>query len=114
VVARKNVKKNAKKQAKDARPPTPRPRSRVPAFQPRFTLMLLYLALFFFGFAFLLILPELLDVLASQPPGPEQEEAAKLAARKALEGRLVPVFLMALAAAGAGAYYRILPGMRPR
>lgn len=95
-------------------PPAPRPRSRVPAFQPRFTVMLLYLMLFFFGFAFLMILPALMDVLASHPPGPAQQEAARVAAQQALQGRLVPVFLMALAATGIGGYYRVLPGLRPR
>ncbi len=86
----------------------------MPVFQPRFTLMLLYLALFFFLFAFLLILPDLLDVLASMPPGPDQERAATEVARRAMAGKTIPVFLMALAAAGVGAYYRVLPGMRPR
>ncbi|MGH0035192.1 MAG: hypothetical protein ACQGVK_09210 [Myxococcota bacterium] len=86
----------------------------MPAFQPRFTLMLLYLAVFFFGFAFLLILPDLLDVLATGQPGPEQEEAARQAAQAALRGKLVPVFVMALAATGIGGYYRLLPGLRPR
>lgn len=94
------------------RPPI-RTRARVPGFQPRFTLMLLYLAVFFFAFSLLLVLPDLLKLLSTMPPGPEQQAAAREAARRAMAGRALPIFLLSLAAAGVGGYYRILPGMRP-
>ena len=80
--------------------------------QPRFTLYILYLAGFFLLYAMLLILPDLLDVLESMPPGPEQEEAATRVAREAVRPHLLPALAMALATAGLGAYYRVLPGLR--
>jgi len=90
------------------------PRRRPPTFEPRFTLILVYLAAFFVLYAMLLVLPELLDVLGNMPPGPAQEEAAREATRDALRGRLLWVFLLALVTSAVGAHYRVLPGLRSR
>jgi hypothetical protein len=72
----------------------------------------LYLVGFFVLYALLLILPDLLDVLAQVPPGPEQEAIAREVAREAAAPRLLPALALALATAGLGAYYRVLPGLR--
>ena len=86
--------------------------SRGPSFQPRFTLSLLYLVVFFFLFCLLLILPELLDVLANVPQGPEQEEIAKQVAREAVRPRLSIAAALALLTTGLGGYFGWLPGMK--
>lgn len=64
---------------------------------------------FFFLFAFLQILPDLVALLG-RPPGPEQEEAARQAARSGTSP--LASALLALIATSLGSYYRILPGMR--
>ena len=92
--------------------PPPRPRPRPPGFEPRYTLLLFYTVFFFFVFALLVVLPELLSVLSRTPPGPDQEALASEAARKALAGKVLPLFLLALATSAAGTYYRVLPGLR--
>ncbi len=90
--------------------PPPRPRRSPPPFRPRFTLGILYLAVFFVLFSFLQVLPELIDLLGSVPPGPEQEEAA---ARVMQEGMNPLISLaLSLAATSLGSYYKVLPGMR--
>jgi hypothetical protein len=73
---------------------------------------ILYLLCFFFVYATLLVLPELLEVLAEVPPGPEQELAARDAAQEAASGRIWIAVGLTLATVIAGAYYRVLPGMR--
>ncbi len=89
---------------------SPHPRRRPPAFTPRFTLALLYLAVFFVLFSFLQVLPDLIDILGEMPPGPAQEAAAAEAAQK----RTHPPTSMALAllTVGLGAYFQVLPGLR--
>lgn len=86
-------------------------------FRPRFTLLLLYLALFFVGFALLLALPDLLEAYRSLPPGegpltPEELEVARRAAHEALRGRLGFALLAAVATTGLGAWRGVLPGLR--
>ncbi len=49
-----------------------------PPFQPRFTLGLFYLFVFFFLYCILLVSPQLYEAARSVPPGPEQEEVTKL------------------------------------
>ena len=78
-------------------------------FRPRFAIGILYLAGFFFAFAFLQILPELIALL-ELAPGPEQERAAKEMAQ-AKSNPLLTLILSVLATA-AGAYYEVLPGLR--
>ena len=90
----------------------PRP-SRPQPFQPRFTVGLFYLAGFFFLYCLVLIAPELWQVLQAVAPGPEQEQAAAEAARKAVRGRLLPALLAALVTTALGGKAGWLPGLRP-
>ncbi len=93
--------------------PVPRPRiRRPPSFTPRFTLVILYLFAFFMATSLVLILPDLMDVLAELPPGPDQQQVAEERARAAMSGRLLPAFIIAVAAVALGTYYRVLPGLR--
>jgi hypothetical protein len=88
------------------------PRPREASFHPRFLLTILYLMSFFFAAALLLILPELLEVLAEVPPGPEQQEIAKQAAQRAVGPRLLPALIISVLATAAGTYLEVLPGLR--
>lgn len=94
-------------------PPEPHPKSRHAQrrFRPRFTIGILYLAGFFFLFAFLQILPDLVQLL-ELPPGPEQEVAAKELARTKSSPLLS--LILSVVATSAGAYYEILPGLSER
>jgi hypothetical protein len=94
--------------------PSPPRRPRPPSFQPRFTLGIFYLAFFFLLYALLLVLPELLDVLANAPPGPEQERIAQQRVHAIARPRLAIAAVLAVLTTVAGAYYRVLPGMRER
>ena len=87
-------------------------RRRPPAFRPSFTLALLYLVGFFFLFAFLLILPELLAVLRDSPPGPDQQRIAEQVAREAFAPRALYAVVLSVTCVGLGSYLRILPGVR--
>ena len=78
--------------------------------RPRFTLLLLYLFAFFFLFCLILVGPVLVEVLQTLPPGPEQEEAARIAAQEAASGKLGVAFVLAIIATGVGIYKRWLPG----
>jgi hypothetical protein len=92
--------------------PPPPLRRRAPVFKPSFTLALLYLAGFFTLYALLLILPELLNVLADVPPGPEQQKIAEQVARDAARPRLAYAMALAVGSVGLGAYLKILPGLK--
>src|SRR3970282_1242148 len=92
--------------------PPPRLPRRASSFQPRFTLSLVYLAGFFLLYALLFVAPELWRVLASMPPGPEQQEVAQRVAREAVRTRLGVVLAAAVATTGLAIYLRVLPGMR--
>ena len=81
--------------------------------RPRFTLLMLYLFAFFFLFCMILVMPALFEVLRTLPPGPEQEEAARIAARDAASGKLGMAFLLAITVTGVGLYKRWLPGTQP-
>jgi hypothetical protein len=87
-------------------------------FRPRFTLLLLYFALFFVGFCFLFVLPELLSAAQQLPPGgsaasEKDLEQAREIARGALSGtKLLIAFGAALAVTGLGVQRRVLPGLR--
>ena len=82
---------------------------RPPPFRPRFTIGVFYLALFFFLFSFLQILPDLIALL-ELAPGPEQQTAATEAARQGSSP--LASALLALLATSVGSYYQILPGMK--
>ena len=87
--------------------------NRTQPFQPRFTLGLFYLAVFFILYCLALIAPELWKVLQTHPPGPEQEQAAAEVAQRAIRGRLLLAVLGALATTAIGSTLGWLPGMRP-
>ena len=80
--------------------------------RPRFTLMILYLFGFFFLYCFLLVAPALWEVLTSLPPGPEQEEAARRAAKETIQPRLWIAVVAAVVTAGVGIHRGLLPGTR--
>jgi len=97
---------------------TPEPlRSRPPAFQPRFTLSLLYLFGFFLLYCLVFVAPELYDALQNVPTSPEQEEAARKilqeAIRQAIRPRLPYALAAALVTTVLAARAGWLPGMRP-
>jgi hypothetical protein len=83
-------------------------------FEPRFTLSILYLFGFFFVYCLLLVSPALWEVLRSVPTGPEQEEAARIAAQAAIQPRLWIAVVAAASTTILGAHFRVLPGMRSR
>lgn len=97
------------------RPSAPPPRRGRPVFRPRFSLSLLYTVFFFFLFALLLALPELLEAARSLPPGSRSEDLARgeQVARQALSGaELLLALGLALAATVLGARSGRLPGLR--
>ncbi len=69
-----------------------------------------YLTVFFFLFSFLQILPGLIEILGSMPPGPEQERAAAEAGHTNVSPLLS--LALSLVATSLGSYYQVLPGMR--
>jgi hypothetical protein len=92
--------------------------SRAPVFRPRFTLLLLYVAVFFLLYEMLFALPDLLAGARALGPGPDEltpEEMARAQeiARQSLSGGKVLLGLVAsLATVGLGIWRRALPGMR--
>lgn len=93
--------------------PEPR-RSPAPSFQPRFTLSLFYLALFFLLYCLVLIAPELAALV--RPAGPAEQaalqQAALAAARDAAAPRLPLALLLAVATLFLASRARVLPGLR--
>ncbi len=93
-------------------------RRRAPAFEPRFTLGLLYLLGFFWLYCLLWVTPPLLELLGSLPPGAEQDprslEAAGALARRSLEGWWLLALAAALATTALLSRLRLLPGTGPR
>jgi hypothetical protein len=87
-------------------------RRRAPAFRPSFTLSIFYLIAFFFLYAFLLTMPELLSLLRDMEPGPEQQEAAERVVREAFGPRIIYAVLLAVGSVGLGSYLQILPGLK--
>ena len=90
----------------------PPPRRRAPSFRPRFTIGVAYLVGFFFLYAILMLIPAMTDVLASVPPGPEQEEIAKDLARRTFAPLLPVAAGLSLISTLLGAFFEILPGLR--
>ena len=88
--------------------------TRPASFQPRFTLSLLYLFVFFFLYCLLLVLPQLYEAARSVTPGPAQEEMAKQLVREAIRPRLWIALVASVATTALGAKTGVLPGMRPR
>ena len=93
----------------------PPPRTPTATFQPRFTLSLLYLAVFFLGFSLLVVAPELSQFEA--PADPEHAEAvqAEIAEtiRRAYAPRMPIAFALAVGTLFVSAWRGWLPGIRP-
>jgi hypothetical protein len=94
------------------------PRRRAPRtpFQPRFTLLMLYLFAFIFAFCFALAAPvvyEYFEIGSSGADGPQERAAMAEAMRQALRGRLWLAVVGATLALGIGIWTRALPGLRP-
>jgi hypothetical protein len=83
------------------------------AFRPRFTLTILYFFAFLLLFCAALAAPALLEVLRNMPPGPEQEAAAREAARRAVAPHLPVAALAALATTALCITTRLHPGLPP-
>lgn len=98
----------------DRQPPPAYYRKVGSGFEPRFTLGILYLFGFFFGYCLLLVAPALWEVLQTMPPGPEQQEAARVAAQAAAKPRLWVAIGLAALTTILGAHYHVLPGFRSR
>ena len=89
------------------------PRPAQPMFQPRLSLGIVYVLVFFFVYCLALVGPALYEVLITMPPGPEQEEMAREVARETVRPRLWIALVAAIATTAAAAYAQILPGVRP-
>ena len=89
------------------------PRPPRTSFRPHFTLFLFYFAAFFVGYALLLILPEMLDALETLPPEADPEQEGAALAQRIAGPRLLGAFALAAATLGLGAWYEVLPGLRP-
>jgi hypothetical protein len=92
----------------------PPPRPRRATLQPRFTLSLLYLFVFFMLYCLLLVSPALFEVARTLPPGPEQQETAREVAKQAIQPRLWMAGLAAVVTTGLGLYAGVLPGTRSK
>lgn len=92
------------------------PQSRQPraTLQPRFTLGMLYILIFFFVYCFALIAPELIEVMRSVPTGPDQERIAQEVAREAVRPRLWLALALAVTTGALGIATGVLPGTRRR
>jgi len=99
-----------------SRPSSPPPyyRKTGAAFQPRFTLSVVYLFGFFFLYCLLLVSPSLVGVLRDVPPGPEQQAIAEKVVREAVRPRLWIAVVLSVVTTALGAHYRVLPGLRER
>jgi hypothetical protein len=92
--------------------------SRSQPFRPRFTLMLFYVALFFFVYALLFALPGLVAGARELGPGPGELSPEELAQAKEITqralggGKLFVALAASLATVGFAAWRRALPGMR--
>ena len=92
-------------------------RRRTAPFRPAFTLLLFWFALFFFAFALLALLPDLVAAFRTLPPGegpltPEELARARDVASRGIAGRLGWVFGLAALATGSLAWSGWLPGVR--
>ncbi len=86
------------------------PRRHGPAFRPRFTISILYLAGFALVFMGLMCLPGFIEVLAA---GGDEETITRRAAEVARANARPPIaLLLSLLATGLGGYYEVLPGLR--
>ena len=94
--------------------PNPPIRRRPPAYRPTALLGILYFAVIFFVIGLLLVMPELMKVLETVPPGPEQQELANRVAHEAIRPRMPIALVLAVGVTALGGYFGILPGLKPR
>ncbi len=73
---------------------------------------ILYFALFFIAYCFLLVTPTLFSILQSTPAGPEQQKIAEETVRTILRPKLPIALFAALLTTGLGIYWGIFPGSR--
>jgi hypothetical protein len=88
---------------------------RGPTFQPRFTLTLLYLLVFFVFYGLLFAAPDLAPLLGEEGRGlaPEAlQERARVVTQQTLRGKVPLAFGAALVTVAVAAWRRALPGMR--
>jgi hypothetical protein len=88
---------------------------RIEPFRPRFTLTLLYLALFFFLYGLLFATPDLAPLLGeagrSLPPE-ELQQRARDVTQQTMRGKVPLAFGAAVITVAIAAWRRVLPGMR--
>jgi hypothetical protein len=94
------------------------PRRRPPPlrFQPRFTLLLIYLAVLMFVYCFALASPILYrfyEIGSTGNAGAEEQALLAEAMRESLRGRLWIAVAAAAATLALGIWARVLPGLRP-
>ena len=89
--------------------PPQRPR-RAPGFRPRFTIGFASLAIFTLLFSFLMILPDMLDVMRMGGDEEAQYQRAMEVARA--QSRPYWAVMLSLVATGLGAWFEVLPGLR--
>ncbi len=94
------------------------PRRRPPPvrFQPRFTLMVIYVAALTFVYCFALAWPVIHRFYAigtAEGTGPEEQALLAEAMRESLRGRLWIALAAAAATTALGIWARVLPGLRP-
>lgn len=95
--------------------PNPSPiHRRRPTYRPTALLGLLYFSGIFIAVAMLLVVPELLRVLETVPPGPEQKELASQVAREAMGPRIPAALVLSGLVTALGGYFGVLPGLKPR
>ncbi len=83
-----------------------------PQYRPVALLGLLYFGVFFLVWCMILVIPELVQVFETVPPGPDQETAASELVREAVRPRLPMAFALSLATTALGAHFKRLPGFR--
>jgi hypothetical protein len=93
---------------------SPAPPRRRPASFPRpfASLAIVYIFGFFFVYALAMVVPALIEVMNTVPPGPELERAAENAAYEAAQGRMGLAFLLSLATVVLGVWTQKLPGLK--
>ena len=81
-----------------------------PPFRPRFTIGLVWFALFVVLFELLQVLPSLIELLGTMEPGAAQQAAAERLVRE--ESNLRLSVALALAATALGSWLGVLPGTK--
>lgn len=83
-------------------------------FEPRFTLVVVYLFVFVVLWGLILAAPEIATSLRELPPDADPAAAGRETVRRALSGRIPSAVGAALVSLGALLWLRVLPGLKPR